>query len=93
MRIINEGKYGHIYYLYDESNTFLLNSIPKGFDDIYKSLLLTELGSIEYLFEEAKLFYWTKIGAARRAAVEPTDELINNAAAWVREIKINSILE
>ena len=70
------------FYLCDEKNELYIGHNP-----IYKKLEGIELGSYEFLFNEAMLFTWTR----RTMEVKPTSELLNNSQAWVRDIKIDNL--
>jgi hypothetical protein len=103
MMILKDNKYD--YYLCNESNFLYLESsyIKKGrwgwwqeddpvtYTEIYETLQGYELGSYEFLFEEAEWFRHALING-RVSGITPTEEFFKNYKAIAREIKINNIL-
>jgi len=93
------------YYLCDESNSFYLEScyVPRGrwswwsdeeptqYDDVYVLLEGYELGSYDFLFQEAKWFRHVLIRGVK-SGITPTEEFFKNYKALARDIKIDIIL-
>jgi hypothetical protein len=100
MIIIADNKYD--YYLCNEFNSFYLSPYkPKyswydeeeeviTYSEIYAMLEGYELGSFDYIFNEAKLFEHIIINNLN--AITPTDNFKNYYHAFIRDIKIENII-